>query len=332
MTRIAVLGSGSWGSALSLVLADNGHNVKLWSRRSSQVDEINDTHTNQRYLPEIVLPKNIIASKQLEDVLFDCDVILLVLPTKAIRDVLQTIKTYIRQPIPIIHASKGIESQPFKRISGIIAEEIPEGLRSSISVLSGPSHAEDVSLRHPTTVAVSSTHRQAAEELQALFINRHFRVYTNADMIGIELGGALKNIIALGAGMSDGLGFGDNAKAALMTRGLAEIKRLGVALGADAETFSGLTGMGDLIVTCTSEHSRNWRTGYAVGKGESLTAVLDNMGMVVEGVKTTEAACQLAYEYGVDMPITQGLYRVLIDGEAPETAVKQLMSRVRTNE
>lgn len=332
MARVAVLGAGSWGTALSLVLADNGHDVHLWSRREEQVTEINQQHTNIRYLSNVTLPANIHASSSLSTVTKAADVLLLVMPTKAIRDVLRQTRPLLTTSLPIIHASKGIESGTHKRVSEIIAEEMPATLRESISVLSGPSHAEDVGLRHPTTVAVSADQAEAVAKTQSLFINQHFRVYTNDDMTGVELGGSLKNIIALGAGMSDGLGFGDNAKAALITRGLAEIQRLGVALGASAETFAGLAGMGDLIVTCTSQHSRNWRAGYAIGQGKTLNAVLDDMGMVVEGVKTTEAVHDLAAKEHVDMPITNGLSRVLFSEENPETAVKDLMNRMRTNE
>lgn len=332
MKTITVLGAGSWGTALAIVLADNGNLVKLWARREEQVKEINTCHTNERYLPKIALPEAISATSSLEEAVIDTDTIVLVVPTKAMRAVLHELNGKLRRPVIIVHASKGIETDSLKRISEIIADEIAPEKRTNISVLSGPSHAEEVCLRQPTTVTVSSTDPDSAEYIQDLFINRRFRVYTNPDMIGVELGGALKNIIALGAGLSDGIGYGDNAKAALMTRGLAEIARLGTKMGANPLTFAGLAGMGDLIVTCTSVHSRNWRAGNLLGKGKRLDEVLRSMGMVVEGVKTTQAAYSLSRRENVEMPITNGLYQVLFGNQDPKQAVEKLMGRVRTDE
>ncbi|MFG6494380.1 NAD(P)H-dependent glycerol-3-phosphate dehydrogenase [Fictibacillus sp. UD] len=332
MHNVAVLGAGSWGTALAIVLADNGHDVRLWGRREEQVVEINKEHRNEKYLPGVELPENIKATTQLEECVKDADTIVLVTPTKAMRDVLNLLKNNLASPVTIVHASKGIEPGTYKRISEIIEEELPESVLESVVVLSGPSHAEEVSLRQPTTVTVSSANMQAAERVQDLFINQNFRVYTNPDVIGVELGGALKNIIALGAGLSDGLGYGDNAKAALITRGLAEIARLGTHMGANPLTFSGLTGIGDLIVTCTSVHSRNWRAGNMLGKGMKLEDVLENMGMVVEGVRTTQAAYELSKREEVEMPITQVLYDVLFNGKGAKQAVDDLMQRSRTHE
>src|SRR5699024_3560940 len=234
--------------------------------------------------------------------------------------------------VTIIHASKGIEPGTHKRISEIILEELPDFNDQNLAVLSGPSHAEEVALRHPTTVTVASKDEKCAAYVQNIFINKFFRVYTSKDVIGVELGGALKNIIALGAGISDGLGFGDNAKAALITRGLAEITRLGTALGAKPMTFIGLCGVGDLIVTCTSVHSRNWRAGNLLGKGDSLEEILEKMGMVVEGVRTTQAAFELSDQVNVDMPITSGIYDVLFNQHHPKDVVNQLMNRHRKEE
>ena len=312
---IAVVGAGSWGTALAMVLADNSHEVRLWSHNEVQVKEINDCHTNKKYLPEIVLPDLIVGYASLHESLDGVDTVILAVPTKAIREVLGKIRGVISSPITIAHVSKGIEPDTLLRISEMIKEEMPKELLQDVVVLSGPSHAEEVSLRHPTTVTVTSENMAAAEKIQDLFINHNFRVYTNSDVIGVEIGGALKNIIALAAGITDGLGYGDNAKAALMTRGLAEIARLGTKMGANPLTFSGLTGIGDLIVTCTSVHSRNWRAGNLLGKGKTLDEVLDNMGMVVEGVRTTKAAYQLAKKYNVNMPITAALYDVLFNGK-----------------
>ncbi|MDR6122566.1 glycerol-3-phosphate dehydrogenase (NAD(P)+) [Bacillus sp. SLBN-46] len=329
---IAVVGAGSWGTALAMVLADNSHEVRLWSHNEVQVKEINDCHTNKKYLPEIVLPDLIIGYASLHEALDGVDTVILAVPTKAIREVLGKIRGVISSPITIAHVSKGIEPDTLLRISEMINEEMPKELLRDVVVLSGPSHAEEVSLRHPTTVTVSSENMAAAEKIQDLFINHNFRVYTNSDIIGVEIGGALKNIIALAAGITDGLGYGDNAKAALMTRGLAEIARLGTKMGANPLTFSGLTGIGDLIVTCTSVHSRNWRAGNLLGKGKTLDEVLDNMGMVVEGVRTTKAAYQLAKEYNVNMPITAALYDVLFNGKNAKDAVDVLMARGKTHE
>ncbi|WP_428908943.1 NAD(P)H-dependent glycerol-3-phosphate dehydrogenase [Niallia sp. Krafla_26] len=329
---VTVIGAGSWGTALSIVLADNGHYVRLWSHNPDQIEEINKKHTNKKYLPNIHLSDGIIGYSSLEEAISGVETIVLAVPTKAIREVLGKIRTFQKEPLTIVHVSKGIEPDTLMTISEMIEEEMPTDLYDSIVVLSGPSHAEEVSLRQPTTVTVSSKIMAAAEKIQDLFINQHFRVYTNPDIIGVEIGGALKNIIALAAGISDGLGYGDNAKAALMTRGLAEISRLGVKMGANPLTFAGLTGIGDLIVTCTSVHSRNWRAGNLLGKGKTLQEVLDNMGMVVEGVRTTKAAWQLAEKHDVQMPITNALYQVLFNGGNPKAAVDKLMSRMKTHE
>lgn len=332
MASIAVIGAGSWGTALALVLADNGHDIRIWGRNKAQIDEINNKHTNTRYLPDIQLPKQIAGYTDINEAVDQVDTILLVVPTKAMRDVLHLIKEKLKKNVMIVHASKGIEPDSLKRISEVIEEEVPSEKRGPIVALSGPSHAEEVSLRQPTTVTVSSLDHGAAQLTQDLFMNQNFRVYTNDDLIGVEIGGALKNIIALGAGLTSGLGYGDNAKAALMTRGLAEISRLGIALGANPLTFAGLSGLGDLIVTCTSVHSRNWRAGNLLGQGKSVEEVLDQMGMVVEGIRTTKAAYQLADREQVEMPITNVLYDVLFNGKEPKQALEELMGRVKTHE
>ncbi|UCZ54760.1 NAD(P)H-dependent glycerol-3-phosphate dehydrogenase [Bacillus shivajii] len=332
MAKVAVIGSGSWGTALSIVLADNQHEVKLWGRSEEQTNEINTNHTNERYLPEVDLPNEIEATTSIEYALEDVETIVLVIPTKAMREVLPQIKEHLSSEKTFVHASKGIEPGTHLRISEIIEEEIPEHLRNAVVVLSGPSHAEEVSLRQPTTVTASSQNIEEAKSVQDLFMNKHFRVYTNPDLIGVEIGGALKNIIAIGSGLTHGLGFGDNAKAALMTRGLAEIGRLGMKLGANPITFAGLSGLGDLIVTCTSIHSRNWRAGNMIGQGKSVDDMLEEMGMVVEGIRTTKAAYELAKELNVDMPITAGLYDVLFHEKSPQEAVAELMGRVKKHE
>ncbi|GGL47044.1 NAD(P)H-dependent glycerol-3-phosphate dehydrogenase [Sporolactobacillus putidus] len=332
MRNIAVIGAGSWGTALSMVLADNGYSVRLWSHRREQADEINERHINGKYLPGIMLPKNVAGTHDLEAALDGANAVLLVVPAKAMREVLGRVREHLAGPMLFIHGVKGIEPGTFKRMSEVIEEEIPKKFRKAVVVLSGPSHAEEVSLRHPTTVAVASVNTAAAKKAQDLFFNHYFRVYTNEDIVGVEIGGALKNIIALGAGISDGLGYGDNAKAALITRGLAEISRLGTKLGARPLTFIGLTGMGDLIVTCTSVHSRNWRAGNLLGKGRKLSEVLSEMGMVVEGVRTAEAAYALSKREKVEMPITEAIYQVLFENKNPKEAVDELMGRDKKDE
>lgn len=328
---VTVCGAGSWGTALAVVLADNGYQVHLWTHRKSQAEEINQHRTNKRYL-QTSLPENIKAFHEIDKAINSTKAIVIVVPTKAIREVVQQLKPYIHNEIPLIHASKGIEPHTLKRVSEMIAEELPDYPYEYITVLSGPSHAEEVAKRQPTSVTVSAINKERAKFAQNLFFNSFFRVYTSSDIVGIELGGALKNIIALGAGISDGLGFGDNAKSALITRGLAEITRLGSTLGANPLTFLGLPGVGDLIVTCTSVHSRNWRAGHMLGKGESLNVILKQMGMVVEGIRTTEAAYQLAKKQKVEMPITEAIYRILFHQQSTEEAVEQLMSRDRRSE
>ncbi|MED4400719.1 NAD(P)H-dependent glycerol-3-phosphate dehydrogenase [Metabacillus fastidiosus] len=332
MEKIGVLGAGSWGTALSIVLADNGHEVRLWGHREQLIKEINETRKNEKYLPGVELPESITGYTHLEETLSDVKTIVLAIPTKALREVLKQVSNIVKEPITIVHVSKGIEPDTLLRISEIIEQEMSDDKLKDVVVLSGPSHAEEVSLRQITTVTSSSKNMDAAKYVQDLFMNQNFRVYTNPDIIGVEIGGALKNIIALCAGITDGLGYGDNAKAALMTRGLAEIARLGSKMGGNPLTFSGLTGIGDLIVTCTSVHSRNWRAGNLLGKGQNLDEVLNNMGMVVEGVRTTKAAYQLAEKYDVQMPITEALYNVLFNGKKAKEVVDSLMARVKTHE
>ena len=324
--KIAVLGPGSWGTALAQVLSENGHEVRIWGNNPAQIDEINTYHTNRHYLPDVKLPENIVAVKDINEAIQDCDAVLFVVPTKAMRSVAQEFaKTVKHQPV-IIHASKGLEQESHKRISEILIEEIPAENRKAVVVLSGPSHAEEVVRHDITTITAASRDQSAAQYVQDL-LNDYFRIYTNDDVIGVETGAALKNIIAIGAGAIHGLGYGDDAKAAIMTRGLAEISRLGVAMGANPLTFIGLSGVGDLIVTCTSVHSRNWRAGNLLGKGHSLDEVLDNMGMIVEGVATTKAAMELAQTLKIEMPITETIYNVLYDNKPIKEAARDIMLR-----
>jgi glycerol-3-phosphate dehydrogenase (NAD(P)+) len=330
--KVAVLVAGSWGTALARVLADNGNVVKLWTRNSSQAEQINRERRNEKYLPGAILPEEITATMDIADAVSDAEAVLFVAPSSAMRDVARQAALFLHKDTLVIHATKGFETDSLKRMSTVLAEEL-ERTEDRIVVLSGPSHAEEVINRLPTTIVVASKESVCAEAAQDLFMNdAYFRVYTNPDLIGVETAGAIKNIIALGSGLSDGLGFGDNAKAALITRGLAEIARLGAAMGANPLTFAGLAGVGDLIVTCTSTHSRNWRAGSMLAQGIPLEDVLERMGMVVEGVRTTKAAHRLASIHGVEMPITAQLNAVLFEGLSPEQAVGALMGRVRTHE
>ncbi|QYR19923.1 NAD(P)H-dependent glycerol-3-phosphate dehydrogenase [Paenibacillus sp. sptzw28] len=329
--KAAVLVAGSWGTALATVLADNDFDVTLWSRNTVQADEINKEHRNHKFLTDAILPVAITATTDIGQAVKEAELVLFVAPSAAMREVAKLAAPHISKEALCVHATKGFESGSLKRMTTILGEELncdPDRL----VVLSGPSHAEEVVRRQPTTVVVASACQESAEKAQDAFITPYFRVYTNPDVIGVEVAGAIKNIIALGAGLTDGLGFGDNAKAALLTRGLAEISRLGTAMGANPLTFAGLAGVGDLIVTGTSKHSRNWRAGSMLAEGLPLEQVLSKMGMVVEGVRTTSAARELSSRYDVVMPITEQLYSVLFENKAPRTAVEDLMGRGRTHE
>lgn len=328
--KIAVLGAGSWGSVLAKVLVENGHEVALWSNSQAQVDELNQQHTNAKYLPDLIYPEALKATTDLKAAVKDAGTVLFVVPTKVIRLVAQQLIEVLEElgtkPL-IVHASKGLELGSHKRISEVIAEEIPTKYRSGMVVLSGPSHAEEVARQDITLITAASEDLANAKKVQALFMNDYLRIYTNSDVVGVETGAAFKNVIAIGAGALHGLGYGDDAKAALMTRGLAEISRLGVSFGADPLTFIGLSGVGDLIVTCTSVHSRNWRAGNQLGQGKSLEDVIANMGMVIEGINTCKAAYELAQQKGIEMPITQAIYNVLYKQADIKAEIANLMQR-----
>ena len=323
---VAVIGPGSWGTALSQVLHDNGHEVRIWGNVPEQIDEINQEHTNKRYFKDVLLDPGIKAYHDLNEALSGVDAVLFVVPTKVTRLVAKQVAELLDHPVKVMHASKGLEPNSHKRISQILEEEIPASLRSEIVVVSGPSHAEETIVRDITLITAASKDLETARYVQELFSNHYFRLYTNTDVSGVETAGALKNIIAVGAGALHGLGFGDNAKAAIITRGLAEITRLGVKLGASPLTYSGLSGVGDLIVTGTSIHSRNWRAGDALGRGEKLEDIEANMGMIIEGISTTKAAYELAQELDVYMPITQAIYQVIYEGQDIREAINFMMS------
>ncbi|MEQ6029054.1 NAD(P)H-dependent glycerol-3-phosphate dehydrogenase [Staphylococcus saccharolyticus] len=327
MTKITVFGMGSFGTALANVLAQNGHNVLMWGKNEDSVEELNTHHMNKNYLKEAKLESSIRATSDLKEATHYSDIYLMALPTKAMREVASNIDKIINSKKTFIHVAKGIENETFKRVSEMIEDSLSSEHNAGIGVLSGPSHAEEVVIKQPTTVAASSKDEQISKLIQDLFMNDYLRVYTNNDLIGVELGGALKNIIAIASGIVAGMGYGDNAKAALMTRGLAEISRLGDKLGADPMTFLGLGGIGDLIVTCTSTHSRNYTLGYKLGQGKTIDEALGEMKMVVEGIYTTKSVYYLAQQESVDMPITNALYRVLFEDVPVKNSVRELMDR-----
>ncbi|NLT96063.1 MAG: NAD(P)H-dependent glycerol-3-phosphate dehydrogenase [Clostridia bacterium] len=331
MKKVAILGAGSWGTALAVVLAKKGINVNLWCRDVEQGLQLNKIRENLRYLPGVLLPQNINVVSDLQEAVENLDYVVMAIPTHGIREVLQKLALLMKPTSIVVNTAKGIEPETLMRLSQVFEDEIP-GISQRFCVLSGPSHAEEVSRDMPTTVVAASVKREVAETVQDLFITPKFRVYTNPDVVGVEIGGALKNVIALATGISDGLGFGDNTKAALITRGMTEIARLGVKMGADPLTFAGLTGIGDLVVTCTSMHSRNRRAGIALGQGKKLEEVLKEMGMVVEGVRTTKAIQKLGEKYEVDLPISTEVYNILFNGNNPQEAVVNLMTRMRTHE
>ncbi|AJC96175.1 NAD(P)H-dependent glycerol-3-phosphate dehydrogenase [Staphylococcus hyicus] len=327
MSHITVFGTGSFGSALANVLAENGHNVLMWGKNQTTINEINTHHTNKSYLKEAQLDASIKATTNLEEAVHYSDIFIIALPTKAIREVMGNVNNKLHSKKSFIHVTKGIENGTFKRVSEMLDDTISPEFNGGIGILSGPSHAEEVVIKQPTTVAAASENPKLRQLIQDLFMTDYLRVYTNEDLVGVELGGALKNIIAIASGVVSGMGYGDNAKAALITRGLAEITRLGVKLGADPLTFQGLGGIGDLIVTCTSTHSRNFSLGYKLGKGQKLDDILKDMTMVAEGVYTTQSVYNLAQQEGVEMPITNALYRVLFEDQPVEKELKILMGR-----
>ncbi|RIV25656.1 NAD(P)H-dependent glycerol-3-phosphate dehydrogenase [Alicyclobacillaceae bacterium I2511] len=329
--NITVLGAGSWGTALASLLSENGHQVTLWARRPELCVEIATYHENHHYLPNAQLSNQLRTTHSLQNALQNAQLVLFAVASAGMSDVVKSAAPWIPQDAWIVHAVKGFDVQSKLRMSQIILQQLP-WVEPHLSVIAGPSHAEEVIRHMPTTLVVAGYAQEAAEVVQDALMNHYLRVYTNPDVTGAELGGTLKNIIALGVGIADGLGFGDNAKAALMTRGLAEITRLGIQMGASVLTFAGLSGVGDLIVTCTSQHSRNFRAGRLLGQGASLTETLSAVGMVVEGVKSTQVAVLLAQDYQVNMPIAQVIYEVLFSGKLPKQAVGELMNRERAHE
>ena len=324
MAKISVLGAGSWGTALAFLLHNNGHQVLLWSALEEEVKMLQEKREHETKLPGVRLPEEIEITTDLEGSLQDPDIAVLAVPSPFTRSTSHRMSPFVQDGQIIVNVAKGIEEHTLMTLSDIIEEEIPN---ANVSVLSGPSHAEEVGKGLPTTCVVSSHDRETAEYIQSVFMSPVFRVYTTPDMLGVELGAALKNVIALAAGTADGLGYGDNTKAALITRGIAEIARLGIKMGAKLETFCGLSGIGDLIVTCASVHSRNRKAGYLIGKGYTMQEAMDEVKMVVEGVYSAIAAKGLAEKYEVEMPIIEEVNKVLFEGKAASEAVIDLMLR-----
>jgi len=325
MKSVVVLGSGSWGTALAIMLQRHGHKVTLWARREEAIAEMRSTRENKQYLPNIPLSEELGLTHSLEEAFAGAEIILCAVPSKAVRSMMEQIVPFVKEGQVIVNVAKGLEQGTLLRLSQVIEQIIPQ---AKICVLSGPSHAEEVARDIPTTCVAACVDETVAKMVQEEFMNPNFRVYTNTDVIGVEIGAAMKNVMALAAGVSDGVGFGDNTKAAIMTRGIAEMTRLGIAMGGKAETFAGLSGIGDLIVTCTSMHSRNRRAGILLGKGYTLDETLAEVKMVVEGVNTAKAALEAAKKYGVYMPITDEMNQVLFEGKELRQAVMDLMTRV----
>ena len=329
MAEVGVLGAGSWGTALSVLLHDNGHQVTVWSIDENEVKMLSEEREHKLKLPGVKIPDDMIITGDLETAVRNKDFLVLAVPSPFTRSTARKMRPFVEKDQIIVDVAKGIEESTLMTLSEQIRQEIPQ---ADVAVLSGPSHAEEVGRRLPTTCVVGAKSRKTAEYLQSAFISPVFRVYISPDILGIELGGSLKNVIALAAGIADGLGYGDNTKAALITRGIAEISRLGVKMGGRIESFTGLTGIGDLIVTCASVHSRNRRAGYLIGQGKSVLEAMDEVKMVVEGVYSAKAAARLAEKYDVSMPIVEEVNRVLFEGKSPAEAVDDLMLRESRSE
>ncbi len=324
MANISVLGAGSWGLGLALLLNNNGHNVTVWSVLNDEVVMLQTEREHKRCLPGVRIPDSITISGDTANVINNADVLVLAVASPYTRSTAKLIAPFVKEGQIIVNVAKGVEEHTLLTLCQIVEEEIPQ---AKVAVLSGPSHAEEVSRGIPTTCVIGAHEKNTAEYLQNIFMSDVFRVYTSPDMLGICIGGALKNVIALAAGIADGLGYGDNTKAALITRGITEMERLGVAMGAKAETFYGLSGIGDLIVTCASVHSRNRKAGFLMGQGRTMEEAMKEVNMVVEGVYSAKAGMELAKKYHVEMPIIEQVNEVLFEGKTPADAVKELMVR-----
>lgn len=330
--RISVIGAGSWGTTLASLLSEKGHKVRLWVYEPDLAFQMQQLSENPVYLPGHKLPQDMHISSSLEESVKEHDIVVFVVPTPFARTVLTKLSSFVTKKTIIVSATKGIEENTLLLMSGLFKETLPDVEPKRLAFLSGPSFAKEVIEKLPTAVSLGYYNSETGRYLQEVFTTAYFRVYTNPDVIGVQIGGALKNVIALASGASDGLGLGSNARAALITRGLAEITRLGVSLGADPLTFSGLSGLGDLILTCTGELSRNRMVGYRLAQGEKLDKILKEMKMVAEGIRTSKAAHELAKRQGVQMPITEQVYAVLYEGKEPKQAVTELMARLPREE
>jgi glycerol-3-phosphate dehydrogenase (NAD(P)+) len=325
--KIGIIGAGAWGTALALLLADKGHDVALWMFEKDLAEETRRDRENRMYLPGFALPMNITVTPSLDEAVRDRPFVLSVVPSHTVRLVSKQLSPFLADDAVIVSASKGIEIDTLMSLSDVFRQTLPAKFHNRLCFLSGPSFAREVALKMPTAVALASYDPEAGSLIQQLMSTPYFRVYTNADVIGVELGGSIKNVIAIAAGVLEGLGFGYNTMAALLTRGLAEMTRLGIALGADPRTFSGLAGMGDLVLTCTGGLSRNRTLGVRLGKGEKLDDILKGAKTVAEGVKTAKAARELARKNGIEMPIVEEMYKILYEGKDPRQATKDLMGR-----
>lgn len=327
MRRIAVLGAGSWGTALAISLAESGHEVGLWVRRLEVAVRMGLERHNPTYLPEASIPGAVEITSDLLDVVRDRDMWVFAVPSQSVRGVAERVRDFVDDELLVVSVAKGIENETLLTTTQVLTEVLSSMPAGRIAVLSGPSHAEEVALNMPTTLVAAASDPDVAQEVQSVFMTPSLRVYVNLDVIGVEIGGSVKNVLAIAAGICDGLGYGDNAKAALLTRGMAEIQRLGLVLGAEGATFAGLSGIGDLVVTCMSRHSRNRYLGEQIGRGAKLSEIQAGMSMVAEGVSTTRSVFELARRYQIEMPITEAVHAVLFEGKNPQDAVYDLMTR-----
>lgn len=325
--EIAVIGAGAWGTALAILLADNGHDVALWMYEKDLAEEAANTHQNRVYLPGFEIPKSVSVTSSLETAVKDKSIIVAVMPSHTVRSVLKQCSPSLRSDAVIICASKGIELDTLMPLSEVLKDTLPRNFHENFCFLSGPSFAKEVAQKMPTAVSLASHNPVAGKKMQEVLSNNYFRVYTNSDIIGVELGGSLKNVVAIAAGVLEGMGYGHNSMAALLTRGLAEMARLGIAMGARPQTFAGLAGMGDLVLTCTGGLSRNRTLGVRLGKGEKLSEIMQGTKTVAEGVITAKAARELAKKFDIDMPIVEEVYQVLYESKTPHQAAKDLMGR-----
>ena len=327
ISKVGVIGAGSWGTALANLLAKEGVDVHLWVREAEVLQQIKEEHVNRVFLPDVKLDPRLKPVASFREAMHEKELILMVVPSHVFRGVMAELKPHLNETMSIITATKGIENESLMIMSQVAEDMLPAGYMNTFASLDGPSFAKEVGRGYPTAVTIACGNALQGKRLQQLFNTDYFRVYASQDVIGVQLGGALKNVIAIAAGAADGLEFGHNARAALITRGLAEITRLGVAMGANPLTFAGLAGMGDLVLTCTGELSRNRTVGFKIGKGMGIEEITQSMNMVAEGVKTTRSTYELSKKVGVDMPITTQVYQILYEGKNPKEAVKELMSR-----